>query len=94
MTSKSVSPTDLAMQLNMGFFEYNQRCGYLLKPEFMRREDRRFDPFAESTVCNKKHSNHLLFLRYILGGLVFREFFLNFKTKYPTVVSHNFLFGD
>uniref|UniRef100_A0A1B6CHB2 1-phosphatidylinositol 4,5-bisphosphate phosphodiesterase n=1 Tax=Clastoptera arizonana TaxID=38151 RepID=A0A1B6CHB2_9HEMI len=41
---------DLAMQLNLGIFEYNQRCGYLLKPEFMRRRDRRFDPFAESTV--------------------------------------------
>lgn len=41
---------DLAMQLNLGIFEYNARCGYLLKPEFMRRKDRRFDPFAESTV--------------------------------------------
>ncbi|XP_074102173.1 phospholipase C at 21C isoform X2 [Cotesia typhae] len=41
---------DLAMQLNIGIFEYNQRCGYLLKPEFMRRKDRRLDPFAESTV--------------------------------------------
>ncbi|XP_012521905.1 1-phosphatidylinositol 4,5-bisphosphate phosphodiesterase classes I and II isoform X3 [Monomorium pharaonis] len=41
---------DLAMQLNCGIFEYNQRCGYLLKPEFMRRKDRRLDPFAESTV--------------------------------------------
>ncbi|XP_017877981.1 1-phosphatidylinositol 4,5-bisphosphate phosphodiesterase classes I and II isoform X2 [Ceratina calcarata] len=41
---------DLAMQLNLGTFEYNQRCGYLLKPEFMRRKDRRLDPFAESTV--------------------------------------------
>ncbi|XP_029160084.1 1-phosphatidylinositol 4,5-bisphosphate phosphodiesterase classes I and II isoform X2 [Nylanderia fulva] len=41
---------DLAMQLNLGIFEYNQRCGYLLKPEFMRRKDRRLDPFAESTV--------------------------------------------
>lgn len=38
------------MQLNLGIFEYNHRCGYLLKPEFMRRRDRRFDPFAESTV--------------------------------------------
>ena len=44
------SITDLAMQLNLGIFEYNQRCGYLLKPEFMRRKDRRLDPFAESTV--------------------------------------------
>uniref|UniRef100_A0AAG5DUH0 1-phosphatidylinositol 4,5-bisphosphate phosphodiesterase n=1 Tax=Anopheles atroparvus TaxID=41427 RepID=A0AAG5DUH0_ANOAO len=41
---------DLAMQLNLGMFEYNHRCGYLLKPEFMRRKDRRLDPFAESTV--------------------------------------------
>ncbi|KMR05229.1 1-phosphatidylinositol- -bisphosphate phosphodiesterase classes i and ii, partial [Lasius niger] len=41
---------NLAMQLNLGIFEYNQRCGYLLKPEFMRRKDRRLDPFAESTV--------------------------------------------
>lgn len=41
---------DLAMQLNLGIFEYNHRCGYLLKPEFMRRQDRRLDPFAESTV--------------------------------------------
>lgn len=43
-------PSDLAMQLNLGIFEYNNRSGYLLKPEFMRRPDRRFDPFAESTV--------------------------------------------
>ncbi|CAH0702573.1 unnamed protein product [Spodoptera exigua] len=41
---------DLAMQLNLGTYEYNRRCGYLLKPEFMRRKDRRLDPFAESTV--------------------------------------------
>lgn len=41
---------DVAMQLNLGIFEYNMRAGYLLKPEFMRRADRTFDPFAESTV--------------------------------------------
>ncbi|XP_014607192.1 PREDICTED: 1-phosphatidylinositol 4,5-bisphosphate phosphodiesterase classes I and II isoform X2 [Polistes canadensis] len=41
---------DLAMQLNLGIFEYNQRSGYIQKPEFMRRKDRRLDPFAESTV--------------------------------------------
>lgn len=41
---------DLAMQLNLGIFEYNHRAGYLMKPEFMRRKDRRLDPFAESTV--------------------------------------------
>lgn len=41
---------DLGMQLNMGIFEYNGRSGYLLKPNFMRRKDRKFDPFTESTV--------------------------------------------
>ncbi|XP_076463725.1 1-phosphatidylinositol 4,5-bisphosphate phosphodiesterase beta-1-like [Babylonia areolata] len=41
---------DLAMQINLGIFEYNGRSGYILKPDFMRRNDRRFDPFAESTV--------------------------------------------
>lgn len=41
---------DLSMQLNLGIFEYNHRSGYILKPEFMRRNDRRLDPFAESTV--------------------------------------------
>lgn len=41
---------DLGMQLNLGIFEYNGRNGYLLKPDFMRRQDRRFDPFTESTV--------------------------------------------
>lgn len=40
------------MQLNLGIFEYNHRCGYLMKPEFMRRKDRRLDPFAESTVSD------------------------------------------
>lgn len=49
---------DLAMQLNLGIFEYNQRAGYLLKPEFMRRKDRRLDPFAESTVSIDY--NHLI----------------------------------
>jgi len=38
------------MQLNQGKFEYNGNCGYLLKPDFMRRADRSFDPFAESPV--------------------------------------------
>lgn len=41
---------DLAMQLNLGIFEYNGRSGYLMKPEFLRRKDRCLDPFAESTI--------------------------------------------
>jgi len=38
------------MQLNLGIFEYNNKSGYVLKPDFMRREDKHFDPFAESVV--------------------------------------------
>lgn len=38
------------MQLNLGMYEYNGKCGYRLKPEFMRRPDKNFDPFTESTV--------------------------------------------
>ncbi|ELK24388.1 1-phosphatidylinositol-4,5-bisphosphate phosphodiesterase beta-3 [Myotis davidii] len=41
---------DVAMQLNAGVFEYNGRSGYLLKPEFMRRPDKSFDPFTEGIV--------------------------------------------
>ncbi|KAG7240244.1 hypothetical protein INR49_027055, partial [Caranx melampygus] len=42
--------THLSMQLNLGMYEYNGKCGYRLKPEFMRRPDKHFDPFTESTV--------------------------------------------
>lgn len=40
------------MQLNNGKFEYNNKCGYLLKPEIMRCTtiNRQFDPFAESPI--------------------------------------------
>ncbi|XP_053189668.1 1-phosphatidylinositol 4,5-bisphosphate phosphodiesterase beta-1-like [Scomber japonicus] len=41
---------DLSMQLNLFVFEYNGRSGYRLKPEFMRRHDKHFDPFTENTV--------------------------------------------
>ncbi|XP_024916731.1 1-phosphatidylinositol 4,5-bisphosphate phosphodiesterase beta-1-like [Cynoglossus semilaevis] len=41
---------DLSMQLNLSMFEYNGRSGYRLKPEFMRRPDKHFDPFTENTV--------------------------------------------
>ncbi|XP_072292720.1 1-phosphatidylinositol 4,5-bisphosphate phosphodiesterase beta-1 isoform X1 [Eucyclogobius newberryi] len=41
---------DLSMQLNLFMFEYNGRSGYRLKPEFMRRNDKHFDPFTENTV--------------------------------------------
>lgn len=50
MVSLNFQTPDLPMQLNQGKFEYNGNCGYLLKPDFMRRGDRSFDPFAESPV--------------------------------------------
>ncbi|KAM9301877.1 1-phosphatidylinositol 4,5-bisphosphate phosphodiesterase beta-3 [Gastrophryne carolinensis] len=50
MVALNFQTLDLPMQLNMGIFEYNRRCGYLLKPEFMRRTDKPFDPFTENIV--------------------------------------------
>ena len=50
MVSLNYQTSDLPMQLNQGKFEYNGNCGYLLKPEFMRKFDKTFDPFAESPV--------------------------------------------
>lgn len=40
----------MSTQLNLFMFEYNGRGGYRLKPEFMRRPDKHFDPFTENTV--------------------------------------------
>ncbi|XP_066495202.1 1-phosphatidylinositol 4,5-bisphosphate phosphodiesterase beta-4 isoform X4 [Tiliqua scincoides] len=50
MVSLNYQTPDLAMQLNQGKFEYNGSCGFLLKPDFMRRPDRTFDPFSETPV--------------------------------------------
>uniref|UniRef100_A0A0K0CT27 Phosphoinositide phospholipase C n=1 Tax=Angiostrongylus cantonensis TaxID=6313 RepID=A0A0K0CT27_ANGCA len=50
MVALNFQTADVYMQLNMGKFEYNSGSGYLLKPDFMRRPDRTFDPFSESPV--------------------------------------------
>ncbi|XP_053271951.1 1-phosphatidylinositol 4,5-bisphosphate phosphodiesterase beta-3 [Pleuronectes platessa] len=50
MVALNFQTLDLPMQLNMGVFEYNGNSGYLLKPEFMRRTDKHFDPFTEDIV--------------------------------------------
>ncbi|XP_068085733.1 1-phosphatidylinositol 4,5-bisphosphate phosphodiesterase isoform X2 [Anabrus simplex] len=50
MVSLNFQTPDLPMQLNQGKFEYNGNCGYLLKPDVMRRRDRNFDPCTESPV--------------------------------------------
>jgi phosphatidylinositol phospholipase C gamma-1 len=39
---------DKAMQLNQAKFRENGNCGFLLKPEFMFRED--FDPYDKNTL--------------------------------------------
>ncbi len=38
------------MQLQLGIYEYNRRSGLLRKPDFMCRDDRAFDPFADTPV--------------------------------------------
>uniref|UniRef100_A0A914LV41 Phosphoinositide phospholipase C n=1 Tax=Meloidogyne incognita TaxID=6306 RepID=A0A914LV41_MELIC len=50
MAALNFQTPDVCIQLNQGKFEYNDQCGYLLKPDFMRRPDRTFDPFSESPV--------------------------------------------
>ncbi|CAK9302716.1 unnamed protein product [Gordionus sp. m RMFG-2023] len=50
MVALNFQTADLAMQLNQGKFEYNNNTGYLLKPDFLRRPDRQFDPFSETPV--------------------------------------------
>ncbi|KAJ8270489.1 hypothetical protein GJAV_G00115430 [Gymnothorax javanicus] len=50
MVALNFQTPDLSMQLNQGKFEYNGACRYLLKPDFMRRSDRMFDPFSETPV--------------------------------------------
>ncbi|XP_061620341.1 1-phosphatidylinositol 4,5-bisphosphate phosphodiesterase beta-3 isoform X1 [Phyllopteryx taeniolatus] len=50
MVALNFQTLDLPMQLNTGVFEYNGHSGYLLKPEFMRRTDKHFDPFTENIV--------------------------------------------
>ncbi|XP_031629124.1 1-phosphatidylinositol 4,5-bisphosphate phosphodiesterase isoform X4 [Contarinia nasturtii] len=50
MVSLNFQTSDLPMQLNQGKFEYNGSSGYLLKPDFMRRADKDFDPFADAPV--------------------------------------------
>uniref|UniRef100_A0A158R5J0 1-phosphatidylinositol 4,5-bisphosphate phosphodiesterase n=1 Tax=Syphacia muris TaxID=451379 RepID=A0A158R5J0_9BILA len=50
MVALNFQTADTYMQLNHGKFEWNGGSGYLLKPEFMRRVDKVFNPFAASPV--------------------------------------------
>ena len=40
------------MQLHEGLFDLNGRCGYVLKPECMRKQDTQYDPFETDSVEN------------------------------------------
>ncbi|KAL7677824.1 hypothetical protein ACOME3_004057 [Neoechinorhynchus agilis] len=50
MVALNFQTSDVAMQINNAKFEYNGNCGYILKPDFMIRQNRMFDPYSESTV--------------------------------------------
>lgn len=52
MVALNFQTLDISMQLNNGKFEYNNRCGYLLKPDIMTntKTNKQFDPFAESPI--------------------------------------------
>jgi phosphatidylinositol phospholipase C, beta len=50
MVALNFQTPDLPMQLNQGMFEYNGNCGYILKPEFMRRKDAVFNPFSYGPI--------------------------------------------
>lgn len=47
---KFISSNIKIILLNQGKFEYNGNSGFLLKPDFLRRSDKYFDPFSESPV--------------------------------------------
>jgi hypothetical protein len=44
--------SDLGMQMNLCLFELNNRCGYVLKPESLRKKDRSFNPLTTENVEN------------------------------------------
>ncbi|XP_014702833.1 1-phosphatidylinositol 4,5-bisphosphate phosphodiesterase beta-2 isoform X1 [Equus asinus] len=46
MVALNFQTMDLPMQQNMALFEFNGQSGYLLKHEFMRRQDKQFNPFS------------------------------------------------
>uniref|UniRef100_A0A4W3K1H2 Phosphoinositide phospholipase C n=1 Tax=Callorhinchus milii TaxID=7868 RepID=A0A4W3K1H2_CALMI len=50
MVALNFQTTDIPMQLNSCLFEFNGRSGYLLKHEFLRRPDKKFDPFTSDHI--------------------------------------------
>lgn len=83
MVSLNFQTSDLPMQLNQGKFEYNGNCGYLLKPDFMRRADRSFDPFADAPVDGVIAAQCAV----QVGGLLFPPPFITLSDLYRLVYS-------
>ncbi|NXP49783.1 PLCB2 phosphodiesterase, partial [Heliornis fulica] len=50
MVALNFQTMDAPMQQNMALFEFNGQCGYLLKHEFLRQPDKRFDPFSVDRI--------------------------------------------
>ncbi|KHN74602.1 1-phosphatidylinositol 4,5-bisphosphate phosphodiesterase beta-4 [Toxocara canis] len=45
MAAMNMQTPDTPFQMNSAFFEQNGRCGYVLKPNLMRKPDAKFNPF-------------------------------------------------
>lgn len=63
MVALNYQTGDKPMQLNHAKFRINGNCGYVLKPEFMFRED--FNPYEK---CNQLHSESLKINLRIIGA--------------------------
>lgn len=58
MVALNYQTGDKPMQLNMAKFKENGNCGYLLKPDFMLRDD--FDPYDPNTLYGVDNLNIIL----------------------------------
>ena len=45
------------MQINEGMFLLNGKCGYVLKPEFTRKD--KFDPYNDQSTVDEVEPTHL-----------------------------------
>ena len=84
MVALNFQTPDLPMQLNQGKFEFNGTSGYLLKPEFMRRSDKTFDPFAEGVdgVITAQCSVQVNYILKKIDFLRGRELYFDSCNKY------------
>ncbi|CAK9298152.1 unnamed protein product [Gordionus sp. m RMFG-2023] len=60
MVALNYQTPDKTMQINHGFFLRNGSCGYVLKPDFMLKED--FDPYQKNNPSYKPIIMHLTIL--------------------------------